>query len=116
VENALKLRQDSPRNRNLNRHTFANMWAHRAQALAMLGRRDEAAAAIQTASIAGDPVFLPGLAATCWRCGVAFRLMNQEEAAAEQFRKATQLDPRGLYGNLAASALRERPSLIEFQG
>jgi tetratricopeptide (TPR) repeat protein len=116
VDNALKLRQDAPRGRNLNRHTFANMWAHRAQALAMLERRDEAAAAIETASIAGDPAFMPGLAATCWRCGVAFRLMNQEEAAAEQFRKAVQLDPRGLYGQLAASALRERPALIESQG
>jgi tetratricopeptide (TPR) repeat protein len=100
VDNALKLRQDARRGRNLNRHTFANMWAHRAQALAMLGRRDEAAAAIETASIAGDPAFLPGLAATCWRCGLALRLINQEEAATE----------------LAASALRERPSLIESQG
>ena len=116
VDNALKYQQDNPRGRNLNRHNFANMWAHRAQALAMLGRRDEAASAIETASHVGDPGFLPGLAATCWRCGLAFRLMNQEEAAAEQFRKATELDPRGLYGELAASALRESPSLIESQG
>ena len=116
VDNALKLQQDNPRDRNLNRHNLANMWAHRAQALAMLGRRDDAAAAMETASIAGDPAFLPGLAATCWRCGLALRLMNQEEAAAELFRKATKLDPRGLYGELAASALRERPSLIESQG
>jgi len=116
VDNALKLRQDAPRGRNLNRHTFANMWANRAQALAMLGRRDDAAAAIETASIAGDPAFLPGLAATCWRCGLACRLMNQEEAAAKQFRKAIQLDPRGFYGVLAATALRERPALIESQG
>ena len=116
VDNALKYQQDTPRNRSLNRHNFANMWAHRAQALAMLGRRDEAASAIETAIHVGDPGFLPGLAATCWRCGMAFRLMNQEAAAAEQFRKATELDPHGLHGELAASALRERPALIESQG
>jgi tetratricopeptide (TPR) repeat protein len=73
VDNALKLKQDKLRGQNLNRHNFANMWAHRAQALAMLGRRDEAASAIETASNVGDPAFLPSLAATCWRCGMAFR-------------------------------------------
>ncbi len=87
VDNALKLQKDNPRDRNLNRHNSANMWAHRAQALAMMGRRDEASSAIETANKVGDPAFLPGLAATCWRCGLAFRRMHQEEAATEQFRK-----------------------------
>ena len=59
VDNALKYQQDNPRRRNLNRHNLANMWAHRAQALAMLGRRDDACSAIETASSVGDPAFLP---------------------------------------------------------
>jgi hypothetical protein len=55
------------------------------------------------------------MAGTCWRCGVALRVMEREDAALERFRKAAELDPHGLYGKLAASAVQGigRPSLIE---
>jgi tetratricopeptide (TPR) repeat protein len=81
------------------------MFADRAQALALLGQNDEAIAAIAAASEAGDPEFLPGVAGTLWRCGVAFQLMHRGEEAAGQFRKAIETDPRGRYGKLAAEAL-----------
>jgi tetratricopeptide (TPR) repeat protein len=107
VDNALKLRQDSPSMQKLDRHNLANMWANRAQAAALLGQMDDAASCVRMASEAGDPAFIPGLAATAWRCGMAFRLMNQESAALKEFQKATELDPKGFYGKLGASAVRE---------
>jgi tetratricopeptide (TPR) repeat protein len=117
VDNALQLRKSQVRTRNIDRHNLANMYANRARALALLGQMDEAVSAIATAESAGDSAFIPGLAGTCWRCGVAFCLMNQENAAIEQFRKATEIDPHGLYGKLSASAMHEPlPSLIESQG
>jgi tetratricopeptide (TPR) repeat protein len=105
VENAIKLRQSNPRLRKVDRHMLAHMFADRAQALALLGQNDEAIAAIAAASEAGDPEFLPGVAGTLWRCGVAFQLMHRGEEAAGQFRKAIETDPRGRYGKLAAEAL-----------
>jgi tetratricopeptide (TPR) repeat protein len=107
VENALKLKQSNPRSRNVDRHSLAHMHANRAQALAMLGQKDEAAAAIATAHNVGNPSFIPGLAGTHWRCGVAFHLMDQDQAAIQEFGKASELDPHGLYGKLAASAMHE---------
>jgi len=107
VDNALKLKEGNVRTRNVDRHSTAYMWANRAQALAMLGQKEEAASSVTTAQSAGDPAFLPGLAGTYWRCGVALRLMEQENAALEQFRKAAGIDPHGLYGKLAGSALHE---------
>jgi tetratricopeptide (TPR) repeat protein len=107
VENALKLKQDTIQTRNIDRHSYANMWANHAQVLALLGRLDEAASSVRMASNEGDPAFIPGLAETSWRCGVALRLMGQENAAIEQFRRATEIDPHGLYGKLAASTMHE---------
>jgi tetratricopeptide (TPR) repeat protein len=107
VENALKLKQSNPRSRNVDRHSLANMYANRAQALALLGQKDEAASAVRTAEQVGDPAFIPGLAGTRWRCGVALRLMEQENAAIEHFRQAAELDPHGLYGQLADSAMHQ---------
>ena len=49
VENALQLKQRDPRSRNVDRHSLANMYANRAQALALLGQKDEAASALATA-------------------------------------------------------------------
>ena len=110
VDNALQLKQSNLRTRNLDRHNLANMWANRAQALAMLGQKDEASSAIVTAGEVGDPEFIPGLAGTYWRCGVAFRLMDQEQSALEQFQKAIEIDPHGLYGQFAAAAMQEQPA------
>ena len=62
VDEALELHENNVRTRNLDRHNLANMHANRAQALALLGRKEDALSAIETASRVGDPVFIPGLA------------------------------------------------------
>jgi tetratricopeptide (TPR) repeat protein len=106
VDQALELKQRVPK-RNLDRHTLANMWAARAEALAMLGRTSEATSSLETAAQAGDPQFIPGTAGTLWRCGRALLRMGRDSAAIDQFQRAIELDPRGLAGTLPASALRE---------
>ena len=105
VDNALKLKLIKPRTRNLDRHAIANLWADRAQALAALGKMDEAAAAVAAADSEGDPGFIPGLAGTAWRCGVALLRMERGSDAKEYFRRAAEIDPQGLYGKMAAKAL-----------
>jgi Flp pilus assembly protein TadD len=108
ADQALELRQLNAKTRKIDRHTLASMWADRAQALALLGRNTEAATALEKAASTGDPKFLPGLAGTLWRCGVALLHMDRVSAAVEQFHRAAQIDPYGRYGNLSASALREQ--------
>jgi predicted Zn-dependent protease len=108
VDKALELRQNDVRTRHHDRHELAYMHANRAQALALLGRKEDALSAIETASRVGDPEFIPGLAATFWRCGVALRMLHQVDGANEKFRKAAEMDPRGLYGKLAASEMHEQ--------
>ena len=78
----------------------------RAEALAMLGRTQEAEQAVEAASQAGDPAFRGGTAAAIWRCGRALQRMNRETAAGDLFKRAAEIDPHGLYGGLAASALQ----------
>lgn len=105
TDNALKLKQGNPRTQKIDRHSTANMWADRALALAMLGKMDDAASSLAAAEEAADPRFMPGLAGTAWRCGLALVRMEKPSAAAEQFRKAAELDPHGLYGKRAAAEL-----------
>jgi tetratricopeptide (TPR) repeat protein len=107
VENALKLKLGNARLRNADRHSTAYMYANRALALAMLGRMEEASASVEMAKDSGDPSFIPGLAGTAWRCGLALVRMQKFQAAREQFQQAATIDPQGLYGKLAASALQE---------
>ncbi len=83
---------------------------------AALGQKDEAASAVTMAEEVGDPAFIPGLAGTHWRCGVALRLMQREDAAIEQFRLAAKLDPYGLYGKLADSAIHQPAIHASFRG
>ena len=73
----------------------------------MLGRAHEAASRLEAADADSDPVFLPGLAGTLWRWGVAYLHMGREGAAVEQFKRAKEIDPNGLYGRLAAAALHQ---------
>lgn len=105
VDNALELKNRNAR--NVDRHAVAYMWAKRGLALAMLGRTGEAAASVEKAKDSGDPAFIPGVAGTAWRCGLALARMGKFEAAREQFQRAAAIDPRGLYGKLAAESLQE---------
>jgi len=108
LDNALKLKDRNLRSKNIDRHTTANIWAARSLALAMLGRMEEAAAAVEMAKDSGDAAFIPGLAGTAWRCGLALARMEKFQAARERFQRAATLDPQGLYGKLAATALQEQ--------
>lgn len=109
LDQALQLKETNPQTKNIDKHSLANLWATRAEALAMLGRTSEAEAAIETASKEGNPAFRGGTAATIFRCGRALLRMDRESAAIGLFKRATEIDPHGLYGGLAAKALRERP-------
>jgi Tfp pilus assembly protein PilF len=92
---------------NAERHTLAYIYANRARALAMLGRTDEAKQSLEDAAKASDPDFVPGMAGTLWRMGMAMLNMNRESEAMRQFQRAKEIDPKGLYGTVCAAALRD---------
>jgi tetratricopeptide (TPR) repeat protein len=106
-DQAIELRKKHSGTPDADRHTLAYMWTSRAQALAKLGRIEEAAASLDRADQASDPRFIPGLAGTLWRAGVALVEMEREDAAIRRFERAKEIDPEGLYGTLSASALRD---------
>ena len=109
LDQALDLKRNDELVPSTGRHTLAYLWADRAQALAMLENVKDAAASLENAA-KGNFEFTPGLAGTLWRCGVALKLMDRKDAAIEQFRRAKEIDPNGLYGTLAGGALREQSS------
>jgi tetratricopeptide (TPR) repeat protein len=106
AEKALVLRQANAAP-NAEPHTLAYIYANRARALALLGRTDEALESLREAAKAGDPAFVPGTAGTLWRSGLALLDLDRESEAMQQFQRAKEVDPAGLYGTLCAAALRE---------
>ena len=102
-------------------HAFrSTLWAQRAWALALLGRREEAREAIDEASqLAIKPdgdlsascwAFVSRLewqrlADTCWLAGMALLAMNETGKASEHFKEGSYVDPNGKYGALCRKQL-----------
>jgi tetratricopeptide (TPR) repeat protein len=107
ADRALQLRKENNASPNADRHNLAYMWANRARALALLRRIDEAEASLEHTMKDGDPDNVPGSAGTLWRSGLALLNMDRESEAIRQFQRGREIDPKGLYGNLCAAALRE---------
>lgn len=89
------------------RHRGGSLRAIRAQALAMLGRIDEAASDLQKTIEGTNQNSVPELAENYWRSGVALLAMHREDDAIKQFEQAKGIDPNGLYGTRSAAALRQ---------
>ncbi len=106
AEKALVLREANAAS-NADRHTLAYIYANRARALALLGRADEAKESLEEAAQAADPDFIPGMAGTLWRSGLALLNLNREDEAMEKFKRGKEIDPKGLYGSLCGKPLRE---------
>jgi tetratricopeptide (TPR) repeat protein len=98
----------------------STLWAQRAWALALLGRQDEARAAIDEASqLSINPdgdlsssswlrvsrLEWQRLADTCWLTGMALLAMQETRQAAVQFKKGSYVDPKGKYGGLCRKQL-----------
>jgi tetratricopeptide (TPR) repeat protein len=93
------IEQGDPRTK---RHRGGSLRAIRAQALAMLGRIDEAASDLQKAIEGTNQHSVPDLAENYWRSGVALLAMHREADAIKQFEQAKGIDPTGLYGTRSA--------------
>jgi len=74
----------------------------RAWALALLGRRDEAAAAIETSMTFRREAQAALFADTRLKAGMALLVMDQQDKALEQFRAAREADSQGKVGARAA--------------
>jgi tetratricopeptide (TPR) repeat protein len=111
AEQARQYKCASASNRALDRYMLGEMWANCAWAQAMLGRY-EALESLERAFREGDHNFKPVLAGIHYRAAHVFHARGERGAVAEHLGKAVQIDPRGMYGVLAAQAL-ERGFRVE---
>lgn len=81
-------------------------YAHRAWALALLGRREEAREALDQALRAGA-ANARGAASLHWRVGMVLLAMQREEEAQEHFEIGANADPGGKYGRRCQGLLTE---------
>jgi tetratricopeptide (TPR) repeat protein len=80
-------------------------YTHRAWALALLGRNEEARESLTQALVVREP-YAHGRAAVSWRAGMALLAMHQTEEARKHFQTGREADPRGQYGGRCESQLR----------
>ena len=107
ADRAIELKEQSPIQKRSNRQAYADAWALRAWALAVLGRRGEASQSIEKALAESDRGDKPYFAGTLYHLGQALISQGDRSAAIEKFSEAKRVDPAGNYGSLAARALRE---------
>jgi tetratricopeptide (TPR) repeat protein len=107
VDKALELKKGNDASPATDRHMLAYMWANRARAQAALGQTDAAKESLERAAREADPEFVPGFAGTLWRSGLALLRMELEAEAMQQFKRAKEIDPQGLYGQMSSEALQE---------
>jgi hypothetical protein len=70
-----------------------------------LGRPGEADVAMAESSRLADRRHIPGMALLYWTGGMAFAAMAETAKARHHFQTASELDPNGAYGKLAARSL-----------
>jgi tetratricopeptide (TPR) repeat protein len=87
---------------------FAEIWANRAWALGLLGRREPMLQAVRHALESADESERPRMAGVFWRLGAAFQAVGEHEEAMQSFEDARATDSAGLYGILAARALERQ--------
>jgi tetratricopeptide (TPR) repeat protein len=80
-------------------------YAHRAWALALLGRGEEARESLTQGLVVREP-YPHGRASLSWRAGMALLAMQQTEEARKHFQAGSAADPRGKYGCRCESQLR----------
>jgi tetratricopeptide (TPR) repeat protein len=107
VDQALQLKKENDAQPATDRHVLAYIWANRARAQAALGQTGEAKESLEHAANEADLEFVPGFAGTLWRSGLALLRMDLETEAMQQFKRAKEIDPHGLYGQMAAEAIQE---------
>jgi hypothetical protein len=84
---------------------YAAQQAISAQALALTGRTIRAKASINTALAAIDKMAAITASEVNRRIGNAYQALGETEVARTHFTRAVELDPNGIYGNLARQAL-----------
>jgi tetratricopeptide (TPR) repeat protein len=113
VDKALELKKENDAQPAIDRHVLAYIWANRARAQAALGLTGEAKESLDHAASQADPEFVPGFAGTLWRSGLALLRMDLEAEAMQQFKRAKEIDPQGLYGQMSGEAIQENSVTTE---
>jgi tetratricopeptide (TPR) repeat protein len=80
-------------------------YTHRAWALALLGRGEDARESLAQALEVREP-YAHGRASVCWRAGMVLLALHQTEEARKHFQTGREADPRGKYGGRCESQLR----------
>jgi tetratricopeptide (TPR) repeat protein len=90
------------RKRNADRGRLAAICGDEAWALGLLGRSGEVQEALERGAREVDRQHQPELAGFHWRAGMALLALEHPTAGMQWLVKATELDPEGHYGKVAA--------------
>lgn len=105
LDQGIRLKEASGQQAHVDLHIFGYLFANQAWALFLLGRTDEADAALKQAQRYTTVRSKPGAAGV--HCHIAQALVagGRKPEAMEHFRQARQIEPQGRYAALAGAAL-----------
>lgn len=107
VNRGIEYKCNSETQAGVDPHILGYLFANRAWALALLGRTEDAAEALDEARKYSNVKVKPGAAGVHYRIGRVLLALKQSAEAAQEFRQTRAIDPHGMYARLAEAALRE---------
>lgn len=107
LNKGIEFKRTSDRQQTVDLHIFGYLYANRAWALMLLGHPAEADDALDEARKYSTVDTKPGAAGVHYRIGRVLLAEKRNPEAAEEFRQARQIDPKGIYARLSEAALRE---------
>ena len=107
LNKGIEFKRTSDRQQTVDLHIFGYLYANRAWALVLLGHPVEADDALDQARKYSAVDTKPGAAGVHYRIGRVLLAEKRNQEAAEEFRQARQIDPKGIYATLSEAALRD---------
>ena len=107
LDKGTKYKRESDRQMSVDLHILGYLYANRAWALVLLGHPSEADDALDEARKYSAVDMKPGAAGVHYRIGRVLLAEKRNPEAAEEFRQARQIDPKGVYAALSEAALRD---------
>jgi tetratricopeptide (TPR) repeat protein len=107
LDKGIKLKRASDRQMTVDLHILGYLLANRAWALLLLGHPAEADVALHEARKYSAVDIKPGAAGVHYRIGRVLLAEKRNQEAAEEFRQARQIDPKGMYATLSEAASRD---------
>jgi tetratricopeptide (TPR) repeat protein len=107
LDKGIEHKRNSDRQLTIDLHILGYLYANRAWALVLLGHPAQADEALDEARKYSAVDIKPGAAGVHYRIGRVLLAERRNTEAAEEFRQAREIDPKGICATLSEAALRE---------